>query len=224
MEGDIFCYIHESDEVVKSIDGSIQYKGGWTKSIVVSGNIAHVELVSKVCGELNIDPNSIKLEFTVRFDPLCLLPLHDEATIVKMFRFNDMFCRVYVSPCIEVGEGGLTPIVASNSTQVISSHADPPMEIYTHSPTIESFGFSQRCAESNVVQLESRRFENAIMGSGQTFPNASEFRDAVYLMSLAYRFRYSFNRNNTKHMILVCTVDQCPWKVTAHAIGDSKIV
>ena len=105
MEGDIFCYIHEGGEVVKAADGSIQYKGGQTESIVVSGNITHVELVSKKCGELNIDPNSIKLEFMVKFDPSCLLPLHDEASVLKMFRFNDMFCRVYVSPCAKVGEG-----------------------------------------------------------------------------------------------------------------------
>ena len=98
------------------------------------------------------------------------------------------------------------------------------MEIYTHSPTIESFGFSQRCAESNVVQLESRWFENAIMGSVQTFPNVVEFHDVVYLMSMACRFRCSFNRNSPKHMTVVCTVDQCPWKVTTSAIGDSKIV
>ena len=108
IEGDIFCYIHEGSEVVKSADGSVQYKGGQIESIVVSGNITHVELVSKVCGKLNIDPNSIKLEFTVKFDPSCLLPLHDEAAIVKMFRFNDMFCHVYVFPRIEVVEGLIT--------------------------------------------------------------------------------------------------------------------
>ena len=104
MEEDIFCHIHEGGEVVKSVDGSVQYKGGRTESIVVSGNITHVELVSKVCGELNIDPNLIKLEFTVKFDPSCLLPLHDETTVVKMFRFNDMFSHVYVAPRSEVGE------------------------------------------------------------------------------------------------------------------------
>ena len=105
MEGDIFCYIHEGGKVVKSADGFVHYKGGWTESIIVSGNITHAKLVPKVCGELNIDPNSIKLEFTVKFDPSCLLPLHDEASVLKMFRFNDMFCRVYVSPCTKVGEG-----------------------------------------------------------------------------------------------------------------------
>ena len=100
MEGAIFCYIHEG-EVVKSVDGSVQYKGGRTESIVVSGNITHAGLVSKVCGELNIDLNSIKLEFMVKFDPSCLLPLHNEAAIVKMFRFNDMFMSPHVQRLVK---------------------------------------------------------------------------------------------------------------------------
>ena len=67
--------------------------------------ISHMQNWFQKCGELNIDPNLIKLEFTVKFDPSCLLPLHDETAVVKMFRFNDMFCHVYVFPHIEVGEG-----------------------------------------------------------------------------------------------------------------------
>ena len=35
-----------------------------------------------------------------------------------------------------------------------------------------------------------------IMSSGHTFPNALDFRDVVYMMSLARRFRYSFKRNS----------------------------
>eukprot|EP00261_Vitis_vinifera_P038379 XP_019079622.1 PREDICTED: uncharacterized protein LOC109121562 [Vitis vinifera] len=62
------------------------------------------------------------------------------------------------------------------------------------------------------------------MGSGHTFSNAAKFRDAVYLMSIAGRFRYRFKRNTMKHMTVVCTVTQCPWKVTARAIGDSNII
>ncbi|KAL6328730.1 hypothetical protein AAG906_003416 [Vitis piasezkii] len=62
------------------------------------------------------------------------------------------------------------------------------------------------------------------MGSEHTFPNAAEFRDVVYLMSIAGRFRYRFKRNSMKHMTVVCTVTKCPWKVTARAIGDSSIV
>ena len=117
-----------------------------------------------------------------------------------------------------------TPIVGSNLAEVVSSSDDSPMDICNDSLTIESYGFSQRCAESNILERDSRRFENSIMGSGHTFPNAVEFCDAVYLMSIASRFRYSFKRNSTKHMTVVCTVNECPWKVIACAVWDLNIV
>ena len=102
MEGDMFCYIHEGGQLVKCASGSIEYQGGRTECIVVSPHMSHSDFVSKLCDELNIDQNSIKLEFTIKFDPSCLLPLHDDTTLLKMFRFNEMFCRVYVSPSSEV--------------------------------------------------------------------------------------------------------------------------
>ena len=101
----------------------------------------------------------------------------------------------------------------------VSSHGDQPMDICNDSLTIESYGFSQRCAESNILERDSRRFEKSIMGSGHTFPNVVKFHDVVYLMSIASRFRYYFKRNSMKHMTVVCTVNECPWKVTAHESG-----
>ena len=46
----------------------------------------------------------------------------------------------------------------------------------------------------------------------------------MYTMSLAGRFRYSFKRNSSKHMTMLCTVAECPWKITCHAIGSSNVV
>ena len=43
-------------------------------------------------------------------------------------------------------------------------------------------------SESDVVQHNSRRFQNEIMGNGKTFPNADAFYDVVYLMSIVGRF------------------------------------
>ena len=108
MKEEMFCYIHEGGELIMTVVGSIEYKGGRTNCIVVSKNISHSEFVSKVCGELNLEPNSIKLDFTVKFDPSCPLPLHDDADIVKMFKFN-MFFSAYVFQCIEGGDGFIGP-------------------------------------------------------------------------------------------------------------------
>ena len=46
----------------------------------------------------------------------------------------------------------------------------------------------------------------------------------MYMMSLVGRFRYYFKRNSSKHMIVFCTVAECPWKITCHAIESSKVV
>ena len=104
MEEDMFCYIHEGGQLVKCASGSVEYQGGQTESMVVSWHISHSDFISKLCDELHFDRSSIKLEFTVKFDPSCLLPLHDDVAILKMFRFNEMFYRVYVSSSSEVVE------------------------------------------------------------------------------------------------------------------------
>ena len=81
------------------------------------------------------------------------------------------------------------PIVTYNSSPLVTSPIDANveirMDISNESITFDSLGFSRRCAVSNFGELQPRRFENAIMGSGHTFPHASDFRDVVYMMSLA---------------------------------------
>lgn len=121
-----------------------------------------------------------------------------------------------------------TPVVASSSSQTLcppeNNETDAQVDVSIHSGTIESHGLSQRCEETNMAPLEFSRFQNAVTGSGQTFPNAAEFRDALYLMSLAGRFRYSFKRNCPRHMSIICKVEKCPWKITCRAIGASSVV
>ena len=103
-----------------------------------------------------------------------------------------------------------TPIVASNSACIVSSPIDDNTlgEIPWLSDTlrIESLGFSHRSTESHPIDIQCRPIQNAIIDSGQTFHNANEFRDAVYMMSLVGRFRYRFKNNNSKKISVVCTI------------------
>ena len=94
----------------------------------------------------------------------------------------------------------------------------------TNMPRIESIGFSHRCAKSQSLELQPRHFATTIMGSGQTFQNALEFCDAVYLISLAGQFRYRFKRNTVKHMFVICTLEKCPWKITCRALGSTNVI
>ena len=106
-----------------------------------------------------------------------------------------------------------------------NTNVDPPMDISNAGPRIQSCGFLQICAETTPMdQLDSSQFQNTIMGSGQTFQNVSMFRDAVYWMSVAGKFRYYFKKNSPKHITVVCKVDECPWKITCNAVGYTDTV
>ena len=89
---------------------------------------------------------------------------------------------------------------------------------------IESLGFTHRCVELQPNKLRTMRVSNANLGSGQTFINALEFRDVVYLMSLVGRFQYRFKKNTPQQISLVCTIDNFPWKITCRAPGAANVV
>ena len=76
-----------------------------------------------------------------------------------------------------------------------------------------SRGFASHCVDSEYTPLESNRFREAILGSGHTFKNEKEFRNAIYQMSLAERFQYKYKKNSPTHMSVKCSVEGCPWKI-----------
>ena len=87
-----------------------------------------------------------------------------------------------------------------------------------------SRGFALHCVDSEYIPLESNRFREAILGSGHTFKNAEEFRNAIYQMSLGGRFEYKYKKNSPTHMSVKCSVKGCPWKITAHAVEGNVIL
>ena len=84
---------------------------------------------------------------------------------------------------------------------------------------MQSYGFSQLCGQSPLASSQIVCLEKAIVGSGQVFSIVQEFCDVVYLMSLAGHFHYKFKRNSPQHMIVICSVETCHWKITARAVG-----
>ena len=96
MDGDMFCFIYEG-RLVKVNDGTIQYIGGRTFSLEIDEHMSYGDFRSRVCALLNMHPELVKFEFTVKFDPSPLIVLCDDASYASMLRWNDVYCRVYVS-------------------------------------------------------------------------------------------------------------------------------
>ena len=59
--------------------------------------MSHEEFKSRVCGILNLLSDLVKLEFTVKFDPISLILLCDDVSLASMLRRNVVYYRVYIS-------------------------------------------------------------------------------------------------------------------------------
>ena len=58
---------------------------------------------------MSVDPNSVKLHYTCKFGPSMLVLLCAEQELLKMFRFNDMYCCLYVSLNVDVAVDVIAP-------------------------------------------------------------------------------------------------------------------
>ena len=61
-----------------------------------------------------------------------------------------------------------------------------------------SRGFMPKCAKTEVRPHDLSLCPQPIIGRGHSFPNADEFRNALYTMSLVGRFQYKFKKNSLK--------------------------
>ena len=94
MDGDMFCFIYGGGGggIVKVDDGTIQYIGGRTFSLEIYEYMSYGDFRSRVCALLNMLPELVKFEFTIKFDPSSLIMLFDDASYASMLKWNDVYC------------------------------------------------------------------------------------------------------------------------------------
>ncbi|RVW37815.1 hypothetical protein CK203_087862 [Vitis vinifera] len=184
------------------------------------------EFTQKVLEKFDISLHVMRMHYTLKFNPRVIQDLEDEDDLDNVVSHSDDFANVYIveSPGVEAIEanipntqlalGGPHPTFPSSNA---SCDANP-------NTMMLSRGFASRCADTEYTPLESNRFREAILGSGHTFKNADEFRNAIYQMSLAGRFQYKYKKNSPTHMSVKCSVEDCPWKITAHAVEGNEIL
>ena len=52
----------------------------------------------------------MKFHYTCKFDPSLMVLLNDEKELMKIFRFNDIYCRLHVSLNTEDVNGLILPL------------------------------------------------------------------------------------------------------------------
>ncbi|WKA11339.1 hypothetical protein VitviT2T_028847 [Vitis vinifera] len=184
------------------------------------------EFTQKVLEKFDISLHVMRMHYTLKFNPRVIQDLEDDDDLDNVVFHSDDFANVYIveSPGVEAIEanipntqlalGGPHPTFPSSNA---SCDANP-------NTMMLSRGFASCCADTEYTPLELNRFREAILGSGHTFKNADEFRNAIYQMSLAGRFQYKYKKNSPTHMSVKCSVEDCPWKITTHAVEGNEIL
>ncbi|KAL6347439.1 hypothetical protein AAG906_025154 [Vitis piasezkii] len=205
----IYCYIFVEGKLVQKNDGQWEYVGGRSKGIHIYKGMTFEEFTKKILEKFDISFDAMKMHYTLKFNPRVIQDLEDEDDLDKVVSHSDDFANVYLVdlPCPPV------PFPSSNA----SCDAIP-------NTMMLSRGFVSRRANSEYTPLESICFHEAILGLGHTFKNAEEFRNAIYQMSLGGRFEYKYKKNSPMHMSVKCSVEGCPWKITAHAVEGNVIL
>ncbi|XP_059596419.1 uncharacterized protein LOC104880560 [Vitis vinifera] len=183
------------------------------------------EFTQKVLEKFDISLHVRMMHYTLKFNPRVIQDLEDEDDLDNVVSHSDDFANVYIveSPGVEAIEanipntqlalGGPHPTFPSSNA---SCDANP-------NTMMLSRGFASRCADSEYTPLESNQFREAILGSGHTFKNADEFRNAIYQMSLAGRFQYKYKKNSPTHMS-VKSQDECSYKVRVSSKRGAVVV
>ncbi|XP_019071897.1 uncharacterized protein LOC109121624 [Vitis vinifera] len=184
------------------------------------------EFTKKILEKFDISFDVMKMHYTLKFNPRVIQDLEDEDDLDKVVSHSDDFANVYLVdlPCVEGFEANIPNtelVIGGPPAPFPSSNASCDAILNT---MMLSRGFVSRCADSEYTPLESIRFCEAILGSGDTFKNAKEFRNVIYQMSLGGRFEYKYKKNSPTHMSVKCSVESCPWKITAHVIEGNVIL
>ncbi|KAL6333931.1 hypothetical protein AAG906_039345 [Vitis piasezkii] len=195
----IYCYIFVGGKLVQKTDGQWEYVGGRSKGIHIYKGMPFEEFTKKILEKFDISFDAMKMHYTLKFNPRVIQDLEDEDDLDKVVSHSDDFANVYLVdlPCLPA------PFPSSNA----SCDAIP-------NTMMLSRGFMSRCADSEYTPLESIRFREAILGSGHTFKMKRSFRT----------FEYKYKKNSPTHMSVKCSVEGCPWKITAHTVEGNVIL
>ncbi|RVW97995.1 hypothetical protein CK203_029089 [Vitis vinifera] len=164
------------------------------------------KLVQKNDGQWNTWVEEAKMHYTLKFNPRVIQDLEDE--------------------------DDLDNVVPT----VMTLQIDPPITFPSSNASCDpipktmmlSRGFASRSADTEYIPLESIRFREAILGSGHTFKNAEEFRNAIYQMSLGGSSRCRGNVILRVHTYQVnhnhIAQDECSSKVKVSSKRGAVVV
>ena len=81
---------------------------------------------------------------------------------------------------------------------------------------------ASQSAPTPMPKMNSNKWKDLIIGVNQTFANSDEFKKVLHKFSIANKFEYTYVKNARDCVYVKCKVEDCPWRITARAIGKNN--
>ncbi|KAK4256443.1 hypothetical protein QN277_009306 [Acacia crassicarpa] len=188
-----------------------------------------VEELGVMIGQwFGLDGNGCDIKYTLSFDEKILVGMIDDYKMENLFKYNEKGAHVYVG-CKGID---IAPREMDEQERVHQSVGLTNQMAYIEEPL--SYGASEdyannECSRSGsqsaatpMLEMNSKKWKDLFIGVNQTFANSDEFKKVLHKFSIAHKFEYTYVKNLRDRVYVKCKVEDCPWKITASAIGKSN--
>ncbi|KAK4263850.1 hypothetical protein QN277_029211 [Acacia crassicarpa] len=229
----LICFFHVGGggEFVANGEGEVKYNGGNVRVKALKEGMKLEELRVMIGEWFGIDGD---IKYTVSFDENILIDMVDDDEMENIFTYNERSAHVYVG-CkgthIAAREMDDQERVHQfvNLTQM--TNIEEPMSYGASDDYANNEGsgiplLSLPCASQStptpMPEMNSKKWKDLVIGVNQTFANSDEFKKVLHKFSIAHKFEYTYVKNARDCVYVKCKVEDCPWRITARAIGKSN--
>ncbi|XP_028772552.1 uncharacterized protein LOC114729679 [Neltuma alba] len=215
----------EDGKFVEKDNGEVKYCGGTVRVRVINEGTKLEDLRAMIGEWFSMDCHGCDIKYTLSFDERVLVDLIDDGEVDNLFEYNDRNAHIYIAHKgnDNVEEGMGYPEMISRMEGLSEQSDEPTLEGNALEST--SSGGSERpnvslpygvvSAPTPLPEMNSLKWKELLLGRNQTFANAEDFKKKVHKFSIANKFEYKYVKNCRGKMYVKCSVEGCPWRISA---------
>ncbi|KAK9287904.1 hypothetical protein L1049_016348 [Liquidambar formosana] len=217
-------------------DGSLSYSGGDAHAMSVNKNTKFDDFTSEIAEMGKHDLSSMTIKYFLPNNNRTLISISSNKDIQRMIEFHEDSATVDVyvvtthSGAIDVPATTCSRSSRTTAPEPASPVAQNDLATLAEDIRQQELTNAEDIGQQGHIDAEdigrpklTASWKNSIVGLGQQFNSANEFRDALHKYSLAHGFIYTIKRACSTHVSAKCRVEGCPWIIGATKLSKTQL-
>ncbi|XP_058102779.1 uncharacterized protein LOC131246548 isoform X5 [Magnolia sinica] len=221
-------------------DGSMSYTGGEAHAIPVVPDMKFDEFKSEIAEMCNRDMSTLSIKYFLPSNRRTLITISNDKNMQRMIDFHEDSATidVFVLDGEVVAQNALKTVnnrarKAASGTKRRTTATDPIIPTAATIYTISGDRTARTLSVNPITPIAtiitafgndkgpglSSSTDNLIMGVGQEFNSAHDFRDALRMYAISKGFIFVYMKNENTRVTAKCKAAACPWRVHASRLS-----